>query len=90
MAVSMVDETESYPATGNPEKMAQLRIRWKGGTGSAALAEFAVSLGLEPPRYLTYGGLPKIVEIWPPGAEEGVLEWDLHDIPEGDIDEGRN
>lgn len=86
----MVDETEHHPVTGDPQKLAQLRRRWEDGTGSGALAEFAVSLGLRPPRYLKYGTLPKIVEIWPPGADEGALEWDLHDIPEGDIDEGRH
>ncbi|THV24289.1 hypothetical protein [Glycomyces paridis] len=84
-----VDGVEYFPVTGEAEALALVHAKSDTYVDSRRLAEYAVSLGVAPPRYTPLGVLPLIVTVWFPGATEGLLVWDLHEMEEGDPDEGR-
>lgn len=81
------DGIEYFPVTSDPQLSDQLRQQWDSGCSSRALAEFAAGLGLTPPEHPEGAALPKIVEVWPPGVEEGLLVWDVHQMEEADPEE---
>ncbi|WP_205326963.1 hypothetical protein [Glycomyces sp. YM15] len=81
----IVNGGEVFPVTDDPELLAALRHQDSEGMGSRELGQFAAEhLGLQPPRLDGANQVPDIVEIWLPGADEGILVWGLHDVPEAD------